>query len=130
METPPPPCDGCSGLCCVSTQGGPFVELHLDELDRYPNAVWVDDGFRGTVPALPVTDQNRCVYLSEQNRCEIYDNRPKVCRGYNCVPGYRFCKHRHSFILEDHPELVQLIELRYPEFAEFRREEQRLLPDG
>ena len=31
---------------------------------------------------LPITEDMRCPFLTEDKRCEIHENRPKVCRIY------------------------------------------------
>ena len=32
--------------------------------------------------AFPVTDSTKCVFLSPDHRCMIYDDRPDTCRNY------------------------------------------------
>lgn len=59
---------------------------------------------------LPYKD-GKCVYLGEDDRCTIYESRPERCREFNCVNGYKCKGEHHSFFLEDHPEVVNLIEL-------------------
>tara|TARA_R100000234_G_scaffold52390_1_gene31455 strand:- start:211 stop:471 length:261 start_codon:yes stop_codon:yes gene_type:complete len=40
---------------------------------------------------LPSKDGLRCIYLSEDNKCSIYDNRPDICRTENV---YEHFKHK------------------------------------
>jgi Fe-S-cluster containining protein len=34
-------------------------------------------------------ERNCCPYLTEENRCEIYENRPAICRLYGAVEDLR-----------------------------------------
>jgi Fe-S-cluster containining protein len=77
------PCNGCTA-CCTSSQ---FVHVEPDEtrtLARIP----VELRFpapgrpRGHV-VLGYDEQGRCPMLVD-NRCSIYDDRPRACRAYDC----------------------------------------------
>lgn len=127
MITPAPPCNECIGRCCTRPGSDTLVELHKDEALQFPEAIQVKNGL-GQVMAIPVTSDGRCIHLDDVNRCRIYERRPKVCRDFNCLFGYRLGRNRHSFFLEDHPEMVELIEQRFPEFARIRTEEQQKRP--
>ena len=54
---------------------------------------------------------NYCPFLNEQNKCDIYDNRPLICKYYTCE---KFEK--HLFDIEEVRELSkgnrQLVDLR------------------
>ena len=54
---------------------------------------------------------NYCPFLNEQNKCDIYDNRPSICKLFTCE---KFEK--HLFDIEDIRELSkgnrQLVDLR------------------
>ena len=128
--TPAPPCEQCRGLCCtgLTTQRSIAVELSPEEAAQFPEAITVLDRL-GPILGLPLNAAGRCIHLTEQNRCSIYDRRPKLCRTFNCLYGYRVGKNRHSFFLEDHPELVTLIETMQPEYAALRIQEQAQRPE-
>ena len=77
-------CDKCTGLCCR------YFALPIEtpeDWDDYDDIRWylchedmsvfVEDG------DWYVNIKNKCKNLSEKNyQCEIYDTRPKICRGY------------------------------------------------
>ena len=78
-------CDLCTGLCCR------YFALPIDtpeDRDDYDDIRWylchedvtvfVEDG------DWYVNVKNKCRNLSRKdNRCNIYDHRPKICRGYS-----------------------------------------------
>ena len=78
-------CQKCTGLCCK------YVALPIDDpedWDDYDDIRWylcheglsvfVEDGDW----YLNIT--NKCKHLSEKDyKCQIYDLRPRICRGYN-----------------------------------------------
>jgi len=77
-------CDKCSGLCCryfalpIDT---PEDKGDYDDIRWYlchkDITVFVEDG------DWYINIKNRCKYLSEKdNRCKIYDKRPRICRQY------------------------------------------------
>ena len=76
-------CDKCPGLCCR------YFALPLDnpeDWDDYDDIRWylchedtsvfIEDG------EWYLNIKNKCANLGDNNRCEIYDVRPKICRGY------------------------------------------------
>ncbi len=123
--TPAPPCDKCHGTCCTTGPGHEtLAALEPEEHDRFPEAVVKRDGTR----ALPVTAAGRCIHLGDDSRCQIYDRRPIVCQQFNCLFGYWLGRNRHGFFLQDHPEVVELIELTYPDFVAARNAERLQRP--
>lgn len=125
--TPAPPCDDCIGRCCTAPHRKTLAELRPEEESQFPEAVRINTGL-GPAMALPVTAEGRCIHLDDANRCRIYERRPAVCRDFNCLFGYRLGRNRHSFFLEDHPEMVTLIEQKFPEFVQSRIQEQQKRP--
>lgn len=115
---PLPPCQSCNGACCSLP-----VEIDGDEVADFPDAVCVPEQCGNRVVdtwMLPRKADGRCVYLDVNNRCRIYERRPRVCREFNCLCGYKLTAQRHSFFLDEHPEVARLIELQYPEWAASR----------
>ena len=118
MTAQPPPCEQCQAYCCKQRGHDFAVLLDEHEVERFDQACLVKDvipnlGFRDEdEPAwcLPYKD-GKCVYLGEDDRCTIYERRPERCREFNCVNGYKCKGEYHSYFLEDHPEVVTLIEL-------------------
>lgn len=103
-----PPCEFCHGTCCKSHREC-SVELNDNEVPLFPEAILVDDGLGSKVWGIPNVD-GHCIHLKNE-RCSIYENRPHLCKQYNCLNGYDPTKKRHSFFLGDHPEVVELLEL-------------------
>ena len=97
---PAPDCDNCQKKCCpprvvislfdlarfmddgldehVAGKFKGFVELYLSE-----NGKDVDLGHPHMFPTDP--DAKDCVFLDEDRKCSIYENRPFVCRSYPMV---------------------------------------------
>ena len=84
--TNPDVCLRCSGKCC---------RYYMLEIDR-PTTKSDFDDIRWYLchegSTIHVEDrhwylhvQSKCLYLDEDNRCNIYDRRPQICRNHN--PG-------------------------------------------
>lgn len=61
----------------------------------------------------------RCVHLDEESCCNIYQNRPQVCRGYSCEKDERIWKDFAKMILNQEwidenlqPERLRLVAIR------------------
>ena len=77
-------CEKCTGLCCryfalpIET---PEDRGDFDDIRWYlchKNAtVFVEDG------DWYINMENKCKNLTPDNRCKIYNKRPRICRGYN-----------------------------------------------
>jgi hypothetical protein len=76
------PCDGCTA-CCTSSQ---FVHIGPDEVETLAH-IPADLVF--PAPRLPVghvlldDERGHCPMLID-NRCSIYQHRPRTCRTYDC----------------------------------------------
>lgn len=107
-----PPCEYCTAVCCKQTTHKFAVLLEEDEVDAFDQACLIQSPEKDgdTAWCLPYKNK-KCVYLNDNDRCGIYDRRPKRCREFNCVNGYKIRGEHHSFFLEDHPKVVSLIEL-------------------
>ena len=78
-----PPCDLCTALCCkyfALEIDKPTKPRELDQIRWYlvhqDVVIWVQDG------DWYLEVRNRCKHLLPDNRCEIYNTRPDVCREY------------------------------------------------
>ena len=62
-----PPCSECTGGCCISYD---VIALEPDEVEHFgvPRILIGSDG---------------CQYL-EKGRCSIHNERPQVCRNFDC----------------------------------------------
>jgi hypothetical protein len=77
------PCDGCTA-CCTSSQ---FVAVAPDETDTLAH---IPAGLLFPAPRRPAghvllgyDERGHCPMLVE-NRCSIYEHRPRTCRSYDC----------------------------------------------
>ena len=70
-------CEGCTACCRKSNMP---VDVGEDEVGRYAEVNW-DDANKTWV--LNKHADGTCTYLVE-NRCTIYDDRPRACRKYDC----------------------------------------------
>lgn len=76
-------CDECRGLCCryfalpIET---PEDKADYDDIRWYlchrGVSVFVEDG------DWYINLNNKCKHLTKDNRCLIYNKRPRICRGY------------------------------------------------
>lgn len=82
------PCNACGGSCCFGHRG-----------------VLLDDG-----TILPFVD-GRCPHLGSDNRCTIYETRPRGCRDFDCSkePSFLRVNPRIAALLTVHnvPYVVQ-----------------------
>jgi len=76
-------CDRCTGLCCR------YFALPIDtpeDWDDYDDIRWYlcheDTSVFVEAGEWYLNVKNKCRHLGDGNRCDIYDLRPKICRGY------------------------------------------------
>jgi Fe-S-cluster containining protein len=77
------PCDSCTA-CCTSSQ---FIHIEPDETDTLEH---VPTALLFPAPRLPhghvvlgYDERGHCPMLAD-NRCSIYEHRPRTCRTYDC----------------------------------------------
>ena len=81
-------CEKCAGLCCR------YIALPIEtptERQEFEDIRWylAHEGISVFVEGDDwyINMATRCKYLNKDNMCEIYENRPKICRKYkddNC----------------------------------------------
>lgn len=101
------------------------VALEPEEQAQFPAAVPVELpelGLTGTTYVIPYKD-GRCIHLTADNKCGIYNRRPLLCREFNCLHGYLSKGQEHGYFLEDKPDVVELIASTHPEFVATREQE-------
>ncbi len=107
-----PPCEYCTACCCKQTTHQFAVLLDENEVEAFDKACLVKSHEDNNITTWALPYENRkCVYLGDNDRCKIYNKRPRRCREFNCVNGYKCKGEHHSFFLEDNPGVVSLIEL-------------------
>jgi len=73
----------CKSDCC-----GPVI---------MPVAIWERNKHKAQNPlkelfnlsdgnCVPATEELKCIFLKQDGKCNIYDDRPKVCRDYGLIP--------------------------------------------
>lgn len=100
------PCHLCYAACCKQNGHEFAVLLEGDERRRFgPFAtdVRIDDGRRTIAErVLPYRD-GRCVFLGDDDRCTVYDDRPMNCRRFQCIRFF----HDNGTDLKGHGEFLQ-----------------------
>jgi Fe-S-cluster containining protein len=100
------PCHLCYAACCKQNGHDYAVLLEGDERRRFgPFAidVRIDDGRRAVVErVLPYRD-GRCIFLGNDDRCSVYDDRPVNCRRFQCVRYF----HQSGADRSGHGEFLQ-----------------------
>jgi Fe-S-cluster containining protein len=97
-----PPCDKCYAACCKHDHDNgdavmldPVKDSHLLKF-----AVKIEGEL-----CLP-TKNGKCIFL-KNNRCSIYNERPQLCRSFNCIEKYK--EYPGSFFFQDNPNVISLI---------------------
>jgi Fe-S-cluster containining protein len=109
------PCELCTAACCKQN-GHEFAALLRDEEVRRfaPFAVDVAltgaDGSLRYERVLPYV-AGRCQFLGGDDRCTIYEDRPRACRAFQCVTSYNARGIGvHGTFLERNPRVRDLLE--------------------
>ena len=110
------PCGQCVAACCKQNGHEFAALLEEDERAKFgPFAQMVSlrrsDGALVSEFVLPYRD-GRCQFLSEDDRCTIYDDRPRACRTFECAPKFNAQGvGRHDSFLDQNPRVLQLLQL-------------------
>lgn len=113
------PCDRCVAACCKQNGHAYAVLLEGDD-ERRRFAPWSTDvplrsgGAPPDAPTvlervLPYRDDGRCPFLGDDDRCTIYDDRPRNCRRFQCVTGYHGAE-SHSDFLNRNRHVLEMLE--------------------
>ena len=99
------PCHLCYAACCKQNGHDYAVLLEGDERRQFgPFAmdVRIDAGGRTVIErVLPYRD-GRCVFLGDDDRCTVYEDRPVNCRRFQCVRYF----HQHGAGPAGHGEFL------------------------
>ena len=109
------PCHACAALCCKQNGHAFAVLLDGDDERRRFAAFSADVPIGGD--AAPVVERvipyvnGRCRFLGEDDRCTIYDDRPRNCRRFECVKYFASEPDRtHGVFLRRNPVALRAIE--------------------
>lgn len=80
------PTINCQGKCAIACGAILLTDAEAHRLQlvthRKPRTV---PGLKALTDFAPDTARQRCIYLTEQNRCSAYDVRPLICRAWGLV---------------------------------------------
>ncbi len=108
------PCHSCTAVCCKQN-GHDFAALLTDDEVRRFRPFAIDivvASDRGNIieSVLPYVD-GKCQFLGSDDFCTIYDDRPRACRSFECVPQLnRFGVGRHGEFLRRNDSVRQMLE--------------------
>ena len=109
------PCELCTAACCKQNGHEFAALLHGDEVRKFaPFAVNVplatSDGRIADERVLPYV-AGRCQFLSRDDRCTIYEDRPQACRRFQCVTAYHADGiGRHGTFLQRNPRVREMLD--------------------
>jgi Fe-S-cluster containining protein len=102
-------CRGCPAICCTNLSMGIGRPANSKEVEDLKWQLQFD-----TVKVYISKNrwyqlvEGRCIYLSEDNFCTIYDHRPKKCRDHNPPNCERFGKY-YDVMLEKPKDLEKYL---------------------
>jgi Fe-S-cluster containining protein len=109
------PCHACAALCCK--QNGHDYAVLLDGEDERRRFAAFSSSVIVATAAAPVEERvlpyinGRCQFLGADDRCTIYDDRPRHCRRFECVRFFRSEEGRsHGEFLRRNPLALRAIE--------------------
>ena len=109
------PCEACDAACCRRTVSEYAVLLQgEDEIRRFgpwSTTLAIDDGgtirHERVIPYRPTT--GRCPFLGEDDRCTIYEDRPRACRAFECTRHFD-PRRGHGHFLRGNTRVVELLD--------------------
>jgi Fe-S-cluster containining protein len=108
------PCGLCTAACCKQNGHVYAALLDGDEVRRF--APWsidapIHNGPRVVVEKVLPYVNGRCVFLGEDDRCRVYEARPRACRAFECAS--QFNRHgidRHAEFLVRNPSVLEMLQ--------------------
>lgn len=72
---------GCKGECCGNVPiHKSVIKRNKKKLQRKYYSIMLDDEL-----VYPVTKGGRCIFLNKEFQCEIYKDRPYICKVYGSI---------------------------------------------
>jgi Fe-S-cluster containining protein len=112
----PSPCERCDAACCKQNGCGYSVLLEPEEYARFrPFALdlpVLHDGRVVVEMVLPYRD-GKCIFLGDDDRCTIYEDRPASCRKFECTKYFNnggSTPGRHEAFIERNPRVKAMLE--------------------
>jgi Fe-S-cluster containining protein len=111
------PCDLCTAACCKQNGHTYAARLQDDEIGRFAAfAIDVpitcgDSDNRVTYERVLPYIHGRCQFLGDDDRCTIYDDRPRACRQFQCIDAYNADGlGAHGGFLQRNPRVKELLD--------------------
>lgn len=70
-------CQKCGDECCTEYTIYGYTDEDFIEFLKAHYGVEVIEAVQLKIP-------HRCIHLTDEGLCDIYENRPKMCREYQC----------------------------------------------
>ncbi len=83
ISSKPIECGACQ-KCCQNNPGIQILPEVGDKPELYGDNVEIIDG----AMVLKRQSNGNCVYLDSERGCTNYENRPAICRSFDCRRGY------------------------------------------
>jgi Fe-S-cluster containining protein len=109
------PCDLCDAACCRQNGHAYAARIEGDEIRKFAAfaidvPITDDDGRLRFERVLPYVN-GRCQFLDSDERCAIYDDRPRACRQFQCVAHYNAeGVGRHGVFLQRNPRVRAMLD--------------------
>ncbi len=113
MEPYTPPCDECGGSCCK------YVAIEIDKPTckaDYDNVRWYlvhrdVNVFIDHEKKWYIEFKTPCIHQGDDNRCGIYEDRPKICRSHgNEEGGCEYYSSPYSEYFESEEKFIDYLE--------------------
>jgi len=110
------PCDLCTAACCKQNGHAYAARLEGDEIRKFAAfaidvPITRDDDDRLTYERVLPYVAGRCRFLGDDDRCTIYDDRPRACRRFQCVNQYNADGvGRHGVFLQRNPRVREILD--------------------
>ena len=109
------PCDLCTASCCKQNGHAYAALLEGDEIRKFAafalDVPIIDADNRLTYERVLPYVNGRCQFLGDDDRCAIYDDRPRACRRFQCVDHYNADGvGRHSVFLQRNPPVRDILD--------------------
>jgi Putative zinc- or iron-chelating domain len=110
------PCDLCTAACCKQNGHTYAARLHDDEIRRFAafsiDVPIADKDNRLTYARVLPYIHGRCQFLAADDRCTIYDDRPRACRQFQCIDAYNADGlGAHGLFLQRNPRVKDVLDI-------------------
>lgn len=81
-----PECAMCTAACCRS-----FPDIPITRAE-YDSGLYEAHELKPGLYSLRIGDDLRCPHLGRDDRCTVYDHRPRTCQVYSCRSDTRITR--------------------------------------